>query len=318
MINNRLSIVPVLLFPLALGAQAVPEFDGNRAFGFLEAQCALGPRNPGSEGHRKGLEYIVDLVTPLADTVIVQSFSHGDPYSRAMLELTNVIAQFRPGMSERIWLSAHWDTRPWADRDPTRANRKKPILGANDGASGVAVLLELAQLLSSTPPPVGIDLLFLDGEDMGKQGDLDHFFNGSRYLVRNVPTRMPVHAIIVDMVGDEELELPIEENSWIQAPGLVEELWGLAESLGLVQFESRIGYSVADDHVVMFQEGGIPAVDIIDFHYPNRYTNYWHTLQDTPDKCSPESLQAVGTLLVHHIYGRGTKPQGVKRRYRGE
>lgn len=312
-IKNQVSNFVVLVLPLFLMGQEIPEFDGNLAFGFLESQCALGPRNPGSEGHRKGLDYILTQVTPLADTVIVQSFSHHDPYTGAMVKLTNVIAQFRPEDPERIWIAAHWDTRPWADRDPDPKNRAKPILGANDGASGVAVLLELSHLLSESSPPLGIDLVFLDGEDMGKEGDLNNFFNGSRYLARHTPTRLPAYAIVVDMVGDQELELPIEQNSWIQAPELVKDLWGLGESLGLVQFESRIGHSVSDDHVVMFQERGIPAVDIIDFEYPNRYANFWHTLQDTPDKCSAESLDVVGTLLLHHIFGKQ-----VKRRYREE
>lgn len=301
--NRRISVFALLVPPLLLPAQDIPEFDGTRAYGFLEAQCALGPRNPGSPGHKKGREYIVDMITPLADTVIIQPFSHQDPYSGAMLQLTNIIGRFHPEMTERMWIAAHWDTRPWADRDPDRENRNKPVPGANDGASGVAVLLELAHIFSNAPPPVGIDLVFLDGEDMGKEGDLDNFFNGSRYLARHIPPPIPSHAIVLDMVGDKELELPIEENSWLQAPELVRELWSLAESLGLEPFESRIEYSVSDDHVVLFREGGIPAIDIIDFNYPNRYTNTWHTLQDTPDKCSPESLAVVGTLLVHHVYG---------------
>lgn len=286
-------------------AQGVPEFDAERAFSFLEGQCVLGPRNPGSLGHRKGLQYILEVITPLADTVITQRFPFSDPNSGAMFALTNVIARFNPEMNQRIWLAAHWDTRPWADRDNNRKNRSQPILGANDGASGVAVLLELAHHFHQKSTPVGIDLIFLDGEDLGRQGERDHFFNGSRYLARHIPTPIPEYCILIDMVGDSDLELFIEWNSWRQAPELVRQLWNLAESLALTPFQSRIGYAVDDDHVVIFEEGGIPSIDIIDFNYPNDSVNYWHTLKDTPDKCSPESLKVVGTLLLHHVYGRG-------------
>jgi len=299
--KHALSLI-IIFFPFLLMAQDVPEFNAERAFGFLEGQCAIGPRNPGTRGHREGLHFILDVISHLADTVITQRFPFSDPYSRSMFELTNIIAQFNPEMNQRVWLAAHWDTRPWADMDKNRKNRKRPILGANDGASGVAVLLELAHHFHKKSPSIGVDLIFFDGEDMGKQGDRDHFFNGSRYLAQHIPTRIPEYCILVDMVGDRDLELPIEWNSWRQAPELVSELWNLAESLALTPFQSHIGYAVDDDHVVIFEEGGIPSIDIIDFNYPNRSINYWHTLEDTPDKCNPESLKTVGTLLLHHIY----------------
>ncbi|MEE9168012.1 MAG: M28 family peptidase [Candidatus Neomarinimicrobiota bacterium] len=303
-VTNTVSRVTGILFPVLVLAQNVPEFDAQRAFGFLEEQCALGPRNPGSPGHRDGLKYILDVISPLADEVLTQPFPYSDPYSGSMFELTNVVAQFNPELNRRLWVAAHWDTRPWADRDKTKRNRIRPILGANDGASGVAVLLELAHHFHELPPATGVDLIFLDGEDLGKQGDRNHFFNGSRYLAKNIPTQMPDYCILIDMVGDKDLQLPVELNSWRQAPKLVGELWNLAAHLTLTSFEWRVGHAVDDDHVVVFEEGGIPSVDIIDFEYPNRSDNYWHTLEDTPDKCSPESLKTVGTLLLHHIYGK--------------
>lgn len=291
-----------LLSPWVAWAQNVPEFDADRAFRFLEEQCDLGPRNPGSKGHDRGLEYILKVVSPLADTVITQPFPHSDPYSGAMYDLTNVVAQFNPGLDRRVWLAAHWDTRPWADRDEKEENRSRPILGANDGASGVAVLLEIAHHLHKRPPPGGVDLIFLDGEDLGRQGQRDHFFNGSRYLARHIPTPVPDYCILIDMVGDRDLELPIEWYSWRNAPELVEVLWKQAQRLSLTPFQWRIGDAVDDDHVVIYEEGGIPSIDIIDFEYPNPSTNFWHTLEDTPDKCDPESLKTVGTLLLYHIY----------------
>ena len=283
-------------------AEEVPQFDGGRAFGFLKAQCDFGPRVPGTPGHRKGLRHIVEMVTPLADTVIQQSFSHSDAYSGKLLKLTNVLARFRPTEKNRIWIAAHWDSRPWADQDKNPKNRSKPVLGANDGASGVAVLMELAHHLANQMPKIGVDLVFLDGEDMGKAGDLEHFFNGSRYLARNIPSPVPEYCILVDMIGDKDLQLPVEGKSAEQAPELVDQLWTEAEILGLQEFKRDIDYFVEDDHVVLYQEGGIPSVDIIDFRYGTGKVNYWHTVEDTPDKCSPGSLATVGTLLLHHIY----------------
>ncbi|MEE2876858.1 MAG: M28 family peptidase [Candidatus Neomarinimicrobiota bacterium] len=300
---NRRTFVFYFFFTLALG-QEVPEFDEKRAFGYLEAQCDFGPRVPGTVGHRKGLRHIIDTVSSLADTVLLQSFSHSDAYTGKLYKLTNVLARFRPSEKQRFWIAAHWDTRPWADQDRNPKNRSKPVLGANDGASGVAVLMELAHQLSKTPPPVGIDLVFIDGEDMGKSGDLVRFFNGSRHLARNIPPPAPEYCILIDMVGDSDLQLPVEGNSKNQAPDLVEQLWGEAEELGLGQFSRETAYSVEDDHVVLYEVGGIPSIDIIDFDYGLGKDNYWHTVEDTPDKCSPESLDVVGTLLLHHIYGR--------------
>ena len=127
-------------------------------------------------------------------------------------------------MQKRIWLAAHWDTRPWADMDRNPKNRLKPVLGANDGASGVAVLLEIANQLSIKSPIGGVDLIFLDGEDMGKSGDIDRYFNGSRYLAKNIPAPLPEYCILIDMIGDKDLQLPIEGNSMNQAPDLIEQL----------------------------------------------------------------------------------------------
>lgn len=300
---KMLIIAPVFLMAGEnVWSQKIPEFDGERSFSYLEDQCNFGPRNPGSAGHGDCLEYILNHVQQLADTVINQTFTYTDPYVGKAWELTNIIAQFQPELKERIWIAAHWDTRPWADRDRNRKYRKTPILGANDGASGVAVLMEMANHLNSNPPPVGIDLIFLDGEDMGKSGDLEYFFNGSRYLARNLPVNPPKYCILIDMVGDAELVLPMEWHSIQQAPELVWELWDEAENLGLSAFKSRRGQPVEDDHVVLYNEAGIPAVNIIDFDYPNRYRNYWHTLEDSPEKCSAESLWQVGTLLLNHVY----------------
>jgi len=212
--------------------------------------------------------------------------------------MTNIIASFNkyPKGNRRILLCAHWDTRPFADKDPDEKNRATPIAGANDGASGVAVLLELAKILKANVPAVGVDLILFDGEDYGESGDLENFCLGAREFARNKGEYNPEYGILLDMIGDKDLRIPIEENSQVYAPDIVERIWKRAKKLKLDVFEDEIGSSIFDDHVVL-NRAGIRTVDIIDFDY-----EYWHTVEDTPDKCSPESLYYIGTLLVSLIY----------------
>lgn len=282
--------------------QEIPAFDEENSFQYLLAQVAFGPRNPGSEGHQNCRNYLVNELKKFTSRVNEQAFLHYDGLTGRTLTLTNIIAQFNPGTEPRILLSAHWDTRPRADRDPDPANRNRPILGANDGASGVAVLLEVARQLSLNPPPIGVDIVFFDGEDYGREGYSDEYFLGSRYFVKNNQTFFPRYAILLDMVGDKNLKIPIEGNSWQFAPDVVHKVWKQAEMSGKNQFINTVDGFINDDHVILNQ-GGIPAIDIIDFAYPDESHRYWHTLQDTPDKCSPQSLGVVGEVLLALIYG---------------
>lgn len=272
-------------------------FDEKRAFSYLEKQCDFGPRVPGSKAHMQGKDHIVKTISSSADNVIEQSFMHSFVYTGKIIKLTNIIAQFNPEIDERIWIAAHWDSRPWADLDKDLSKRNIPILGANDGASGVAVLLEIANQLKVKSPNIGIDLIFIDGEDIGKSGELQHYFIGSRYLSKNIPTKFPKYCILIDMIGDKNLEIPIEGYSYKQYPDLVNLIWSQAETLGFSVFKNEISSFVQDDHVILYNVGGIPSINIIDFDY-----EYWHTLEDTPDKCSPESLGVIGKLLLNHIY----------------
>lgn len=295
----------VLIFLFLCNAcfSGIPEFSGRNAFEYLEAQCGFGPRNPGSKGHYACRDYLIKELTSSADTVWRQPFRLPLKGSDVEIEFTNIIARFRPEAERQILLGAHWDTRPWADQDSDKEKRLSPIIGANDGASGVAVLLELARLLQKIPPPIGVTIVLFDGEDIGTSGQPYTYARGSQYFARNLPFPRPEYAIVLDMVGDADLYLPIERNSFRQDRDLVKSLWRLADQLELPAFESTIRHTVYDDHVPLFELAGIPAVDIIDFDYPNQYTNYWHTHQDLPENCSPSSLEQVGTLLVHHIYG---------------
>ena len=281
---------------------AHPEFNSERAFSFLEQQCAFGPRNPGSPGYYQCQTFLIEQLKATADTVLLQTFRFTNPLSGEEHIMTNLIGRYNPQAEKHVLLGAHWDTRPWADRDPDPARRMEPILGANDGASGVAVLLELAQLMQERKPTLGVDLVFFDGEDMGLSGDPRSFARGSLAFARDLPIPRPDEAIIVDMIGDADLSIPVERNSLEQNPGLVRELWGLARELGLTAFENRAGVAIFDDHIPLWEEAGIPAVDLIDFFYPNRYMNFWHTHQDLPRNCSPASLGQVGTLLTYYIY----------------
>jgi len=282
----------------------VPEFDKDNAFRYLVEQCEFGPRNPNSNGYKQCLDYLQKTLSGFADTILLQPFVLDDLVNEESYDLTNIIARFKVDEPEQLLIGAHWDTRPWADEDPDPEKRNDPIIGANDGASGVAVVLELARILNASPPPIGITLVLFDGEDMGRSGIPKSYAQGSLAFAKDLPIEKPDEAIILDMIGDAELHIPIERFSYQQNRKLVKKLWGLAKELSLDAFESRIVHTIYDDHVPLWAEAKIPAIDIIDFNYPNSYANYWHTTQDLPENCSAESLGQVGTLLVHYIYGR--------------
>jgi Zn-dependent M28 family amino/carboxypeptidase len=269
--------------------------------GYLLRQTSFGPRNPESKGHRDCLNYLYSQLLSFADEVRLQEFTAA-PYDDKKLRLTNIIASFQPGAKERLLLCAHWDTRPRADYDQNLERRNEPILGANDGASGVAVLLEIASLMSKQPPPVGVDIVLFDGEDYGLEGDTPNYLLGSRHFADTKPPEyVPRFGILLDMVGDRLLEISKEGNSVAFAPDIVELVWTTARSLNCPEFVDVVVEPITDDHVPL-NEAGIKTVDLIDFRYPDETHRYWHTHEDTPDKCSAESLEAVGTVLTHVVY----------------
>lgn len=279
-------------------------FSGKAAFGWLEKQCEFGPRNPGSDGYNQCKDFFINNLITFADTVFTQPFTYTELHYNNTYNLENIIAQFETPSDQHLLLGAHWDTRPWADMDPNPENRLQPILGANDGASGVAVLLELAKMFRDRPPPIDITIVLFDGEDMGLDGIPNTYARGSKFFAENLPIEEPEYGIIVDMIGDAVLEIPIERNSYRVAPELITTLWELAEELRLDAFKNRLGYDVFDDHIPLWEIAGIPSIDLIDINYPNTRISYWHTLNDIPSNCSPESLEQVGTLLANYIYSR--------------
>jgi len=279
------------------------EFSGARAMELLIAQCDLGPRTPGSEGNRQLREMIVEMARKHDLEVNTLCFEARDPISEQAVQLCNVIVSSGPAGGERLWLGAHFDTRPISDHDDDPKLRSTPLAGANDGASGVAVLLHLMEILAETPPPQGVELMFFDGEDSGRSGDSAGFCLGSRRLAATcrdfanpLSKGTPRGVVILDMVGKKNLQIPMEAYSVVNAPAWTSAIFERAEKLGLGAFVPERGPAVYDDHVP-FLEQGIPAVDLIDFDFPQ-----WHTTGDTPDKCSGASLAQVGRLMVDLIY----------------
>jgi glutaminyl-peptide cyclotransferase len=210
--------------------------------------------------------------------------------------MTNIIARFGAGNAKALMLCAHWDSRPRADRDPDLKKRTEPVPAANDGASGVAILLEVARVASQSPPPRPLLIVLFDGEDMGRSDHPEEFAYGSRYWAAHPVPEPPGEAILLDMVGKTDSQFLVEQYSEANSPQLRRALWTLAVQLDLPAFVERLGPAIEDDHVPL-QNAGIPAIDIIDFDYP-----YWHTTSDTPDKCSTETLEQVGKLLVGYLY----------------
>jgi len=281
----------------------IPEFNATRSFDYLLKQTSFGPRNPGSRGHAECRRYLMGELGRLANRVRVQDFTHHG-YDGERLSLTNIIGVFNPSATQRILLCAHWDTRPRAEHDEDPARWNEPIIGANDGASGVAVLLEIANHLKTSPPAIGVDIVFFDGEDYGKEGDTQNYLLGSRYFAKNrEQDYVPRFGILLDMVGDKYLEIPKEESSTKFAPDIVDLVWKKAKELGMTQFIDAVGEAVIDDHLPL-NEAGIKTIDIIDFNYPDPTHRFWHTHNDVPENCSSESLAAVGTVVMHVVYAQ--------------
>jgi hypothetical protein len=298
---------------ILMGCQSnVPKFDEDHAFEYLVAQCDFGPRNPGSDGYYACLDYMIAELDQYADEIILQDFSYQERRYNNRYELENIIARFNPDAEFQTVISAHWDTRPWADQEDLRRDRDQPIIGANDGASGVAILLELAKIMGENPPPIGVNLVFFDGEDLGVPGENETYCQGSRFFAKNLPIPRPNEAINLDMVGDKQLVLPIERYSLEYHPKLVRYLWDRARDMGLDAFIGRVDYAIYDDHVPLYEIAGIPAINLIDFKYPNPYANFWHTMNDIPENCSAESLEQVGELMVDYIYNREGQNWGEK------
>ncbi len=267
------------------------KFDKAKAWASLEKQVAFGPRKPGTSPHIQCRDYILAEVNKYCDSGRLQTFTHTWSRTGQPIQMWNVIGEQNwKDAKIRVALFAHWDTRPTADQEFSPENQDKPIPGANDGASGVAVLLELMRVMKDTHPEVGIQYVLVDGEDLGP--DLSEMFLGADAYAKAMPTPKPNYGILLDMIGDKDLSIPMEPNSMHYARDVSNALYRHAREVGLSgTFPNAIGPEIEDDHIPL-NLAGLPTVDFIDFSYPS-----WHTLSDTPDKCSAESLGKVGTFL---------------------
>jgi glutaminyl-peptide cyclotransferase len=291
--------ITALLLLLALqscGDRPHPSFDSQRAWAHLVKQVEYGPRLPGSAARDSVTYYLTRTLVGAGGEVSAQRFDVKDPYADRVIPLVNVIANFYPGHERRVMLAAHYDSRPWADEEEADSLHSRPVPGANDGASGVAVLLEIGRLLGGYDPGVGVDLVFFDGEDYGKQGDLDYYLLGSKYFAATRPDYRPVCGILLDMVAGKESFIAREGYSRTNAPRLTDELFSRAERMGLEFFHPVDGGPIYDDHVP-FLQSGIEMVDLFGYEYP-----WWHTVDDVPENCSQDRLGQVGALLVDFLY----------------
>lgn len=294
----RVFMIMFALFAISCGSdsssrRSAKEFDGNAAYQYLMEQCDFGPRVPDTPAHQQVLALITGTLDSLGIAVEKQDFQVKDPYSSDTLRLTNVIGRLNPDKGNRLLFCAHWDSRPRSEMDADSLKRSWPLPGANDGASGTAVLLQLAKELAGLHVDRGVDLAFLDGEDWGKSGDLDYYCLGAKEFARRVNAKLYDYGVVLDMVGDKDQRFYKEEYSVRYEGKLVDKVWARAAKLGMsTTFDTRVSQPIYDDHLPLLA-ASIRAMDIIDFEYP-----WWHTTQDTPDKCSPESLGRIGKLVL--------------------
>ena len=293
-------------------AKALGTFSADSAYRYIAEQVAFGPRVPGSDGHKACRDYIVSSLRSFdADTVIVQEASV-TAYDGTRLPIANIFAGYNTGQSKRVLLVAHWDTRPWADREDNDSTRNIPILGANDGASGVGVLLEIARNIALKKPSVGVDLLFVDAEDYGRSDGFDRHDDtwclGSQYWAANMvpysPENLPVYGILLDMVGGRNARFHYEDFCARNASSPTMKVWSEAEAMGYGdRFIRKVGGATIDDHIVLTR-AGIPTTDIIELNNEQTYTfpPTWHTHDDNMDNIDRSSLKAVGETVLNVIY----------------
>jgi hypothetical protein len=284
--------------------------DGMRAYRYLQQICAIGPRPSGSPGMQRQQELVRGHFEQLGGKVTLQEFPADNPLGGPQVQLANVIVQWHPERKERVLLCAHYDTRPLPDQDPNPALRRSGVfVGANDGASGVAVLMELAHLMPEFDGAIGVDFLLVDGEEFVYVEQRDPYFLGSTWFARQYVRQPPPYkylcGVLLDMVGDSDLQVYQERFSvtWRDTRPIVRDIWATAARLGVKEFVPRAKYEIRDDHLPLRNDGNIPTCDIIDFDYP-----YWHTTMDTPQRCSPASLAKVGWVVYEWL--RGVKAKG--------
>jgi len=310
------TIVYLLMLPPARGlanglavhsqlALADIPFNGTQAYEYLEQICALGPRVSGSTGMQAQQRLLVEHFQKCGGQTRFQEFRVRHPQNGTSVPMANLIVSWHPERKERILLGAHYDTRPFPDRD--RTNPRGPFLGANDGASGVALLMELAHAMPDLKGKLGVDFVLFDGEELVfKDGDI--YFLGSDYFAQDYVNHPPGYryrwGVVLDMVADADLQIYQERYSagWKDTKPLVAAIWETAKRLGVREFIPQKNWEIQDDHLRLHNVGKIPTCDIIDFDYPA-----WHTTQDLAEKCSALSLAKVGWVIQVWLQGAAAK-----------
>ena len=290
-----------------------PAFVADSAMAYCKAQCDFGPRTMNSKAHDLCEEWIVNKFKGFGLEVETQK-ADLTGWDGTKLHSTNIIAHFNPQAERRILICAHWDSRPWADNDPDSTNWHKPVLAANDGASGVGVMLEVARLLQNdTTLAIGVDLVCFDAEDYGtpqwaeKNEDSENTWAlGAQYWAKNLPENYkPQFGILLDMVGGQGAKIYQEQNSIRYAASIVDKVWSAARHAGFSSvFANEVGGGVTDDHIPV-NEAGIPTVDIIPFYPDCRQSSFgptWHTINDDMEHLDINTLKAVGQTLIQVIY----------------
>ena len=280
-----------------------PAIDGKRAYGYLKQICEIGPRTAGSAANTRQRELVKAHFKKMGGEIHEQPWRGEDPKTGQPLTFVNLIGSWHPERTERIVIGAHYDTRPHPDQEVDPNRFEMPFIGANDGASGVALLMEIAHHLDKLDTQWGVDLVLFDAEEIvyGNRPTIGEYFLGSKEFARiyqeqtqkKTSTKRYAAGIVLDMVGGRNLQLPQDPYSMEHAPKLVNEIWSVAKSLDARAFVNRMGPEVTDDHIPLNEVGGIPTIDIIDFHYP-----YWHKADDVPENCSAESLEQVGRVVT--------------------
>jgi len=289
---------------------AVPAFCADSAYLYVAEQLAFGNRIPGTKAWKQCGEYLLTQMRRWCDTVVVQDFK-STLWDDSRVPGRNIIASINPQADKRVMLAAHWDSRMWADHDPDDAQRKQPVPGANDGASGAAVLMEMARVMSQMPPSVGIDFVFFDVEDQGipewsEAYDDDTWCKGSQYWAQNrhVPFYTAVYGVLFDMVGTAEPRFTKEQVSRYYAPGLTDKIWSVAAALGYGSvFINQDTDPILDDHLYVNQMAGIPMVDIVQNSPNTSFFRHWHTTTDNLEAVSAETLRMVAVVVMKTIYG---------------
>lgn len=287
-------------------------FNSDSAYRYVAEQVACGPRVPGTSGHDRGRDHIINTLRRIGyDSMMIQR-AHVTTYDGTELPMENIVVGYNLKNTRRILLTAHYDTRPWADQDADTSVRQQPIPGANDGGSGVGVLLEIARNLANKAPAVGVDLMFIDTEDCGDSsgfGDnTDSWCLGSKYWAQNIVPynhgNKPIYGINLDMVGGRDAKFYYEAYSAQKAPTPTIKVWSEAAALGYDDiFINRIGGAVTDDHIPL-TEAGIPTTDVIELNNPatSSFNPTWHTMDDDMDNIDPATLDAVGKTVLNVIY----------------